>query len=123
MLHSIGLALLQTPIESSPLIVALVALLAYPSVTSALTGILKTVSGKVPPETVVYIASLLLTGAAVAMAGDKLPIFNLLDPVETVGAWLLWAKANSSSAQMVYDILKKALGLIPSAPAPMASAR
>lgn len=103
------MATLAQGIEESPIIVAVLSLLAIPAITSGLTGLLKNLPVSIKPETVVYVASLILTGIVVLGNGGEMPLIDLGSPAETVAAWLAWAKVNSSSAQMVYDILRAKL--------------
>lgn len=108
-LAALMLGALAQGIEQSPIIVAVLALLAVPGVTSFVTGIAKSIAPSVKPETLVYIASLLLTGLWLWQSGGDLPGIDFGNPAASVALWLTWAKVNSSSAQAVYDLLKAAL--------------
>ncbi len=93
-------------IESSPILLAVIALLGVPGVTSLVVGLIRaasTVAG-VAPETVVYVVSLALTAVIAFAAGDALPGLGDSGPA-TVAAWIAWATVNAKAAQAVYDIL------------------
>jgi hypothetical protein len=93
-------------ILTNPIVVALLALLAIPGVTSGLTGILKkmqTATG-IDSRVFVYVASLLVTGAVVVTGGLNFPEFGG-DPAIVVGAWLGWMTANAELARRLHEFL------------------
>ena len=100
------LAALSQGIESSPIIVAFLALLALPGVTSGVTGLIRGVSDAtgIKPEAIVYLVSLAVTGAILATTGLALPVWAD-NPTVYVGAWIAWATANAALARTVYEIL------------------
>ena len=93
-------------IEQNPIIVALLALLALPGITSAASSIVRTVSDAfgVNPRAVVYVVSLAVTGLLLLTGGVELPGWAG-DPVTYVGAWLAWAGANAGVAKTIYELL------------------
>jgi len=99
------MAALSQGIESSPIIVAALALLALPGVTSVATSAIRTVSDAsgVNPRVIVYVLSLVITGAVLVTGGVDLPAF-VDDPTAYVGAWIAWASANAGLAKTVYEI-------------------
>jgi len=108
----------MTDIMQSPIIIALLALLAVPGVTSALVTLLRrlTDSTGIPAPAVVYVASLLITGLVVLTSGATLPMLSG-DPAEVVAAWLAWATANTLAARALYDVLRGLLGKSEPSPA------
>lgn len=99
------LAALSQGVESSPIIVAILALLALPGVTSIATSAIRAVSDSfgVNPRVVVYILSLVVTGLVLVSGGVELPTWAD-DPTVYVGAWIGWAEANAGLAKTVYEI-------------------
>lgn len=93
-------------IENSPIIVAILAILALPGVTSMVTSAIRKVSDAtgIKPEAIVYAVSLAVTGAILATTGLDLPGIGD-SPTATVGLWLAWATANAALARTVYEIL------------------
>lgn len=93
-------------LEQNPIIVAVLALLALPGVTSFITSLLRraTDAGGVRPEVVVYVASLAVTGLLLLTGGLELPAWTG-DPVALVGSWLAWGTANAELARRVYELL------------------
>lgn len=100
-----ALAALSQGVESSPIIVAILALLALPGVTSVATSVIRTVSDAagVNPRVVVYVLSLAITGVILVTGGVELPAWAD-DPTAYVGAWIAWASANAGLAKTVYEI-------------------
>ena len=101
--------LLAQGVESSPVLLAVLAVLAVPGVTSLLTKGLRTFFPNVKGETLVYFASLVLTGVWMWSVGNPLPAIDLSNPPLMIFGWLAWAKVNSSNAELVYNALKAAL--------------
>lgn len=99
-------------IEQNPIIVAVLALLALPGVTSFIASLIRklTDAGGVKPEVVVYLASLLVTGALVVSGGVDLPAWAG-DPVAFVAAWLAYGTANAELARRVYELLWQRLAV------------
>lgn len=99
------MAALSQGIESSPIIVTALALLAFQGVTSVATSAIRTVSDSsgVNPRVIVYVLSLAITGAVLVTGGVDLPAF-VDDPTSYVGAWIAWASANAGLAKTVYEI-------------------
>lgn len=94
-------------ILSNPVIVAVLALLALPGVTSGLAALLRKASDSlgINPRVPVYVAALLLTGVLVATgAAGTLPALAG-DPSALVGAWLAWAVATAEIARRLYELL------------------
>jgi len=93
-------------ILSNPLVVALLALIAIPAVTSGLTGLIRKFSDAtdVPPQAVVYVASMIVVGVAVWIGGLNLPVWSG-DPAGFVSAWLVWATANAGLTRTLYDVI------------------
>lgn len=92
--------------ESNPIIVALLALLALPGATSLLVSLIRKASDAsgVKPEVIVYVASLAVTGLLLATGTVALPAWTG-DPTAYVGAWLVWGTANAELARRVYELL------------------
>ena len=93
-------------VESSPVIVAILALLALPGATSIATTAIRTVSDGlgVNPRVIVYVLSLVITGLILLTGGVTLPDWAG-DPALFVGALITWAGANAGLAKTVYEIL------------------
>lgn len=89
-----------------PLVIALLALLGIPAVTSGVTGAIKFLSDMtgVSPKVLVYGVSLALTGALLALTSTSLPSWEA-DPVVFVAAWLAWATVNAELARRIYETL------------------
>lgn len=99
------MAALSQGVESSPIIVAILALLALPGVTTIATSAIRTVSDAVGvnPRVVVYVLSLVVTGLVLLSGGVDLPAW-VDDPTAYVGAWIAWASANAGLAKTIYEI-------------------
>lgn len=99
-------------LEQSPIIVALLALLALPGVTSLVTAAIRKASDAlgIGPEVIVYGASLLVTGALVLSGTVELPDFGG-DPAAYALAWIAWATANAELARRVYELLWQRLAV------------
>ena len=93
-------------ILSSPIVVLILALLAIPAVTSALTGGIRKLSAAsgIPPQAIVYVASAIITGLVILATGTTLPGWSG-DPAGYVAAWLVWAGANTALTRALYDVL------------------
>lgn len=111
-------AALSQGVESSPIIVAILALLALPGATSAATSVVRAISDAfgVNPRVVVYLVSLAVTGLLLVTGAVDLPAWAG-DPVAFVGAWIAWAGANAGLAKTIYEILHPKLAPEP-APIP-----
>lgn len=105
-------------VSTQPIMVALLALLAIPAVTSGVTGILRYVgdSAGINPRIVVYAASVLITGALVLTGAVELPAFDG-DPSAYMLAWLAWLTANAELARRVYELIQPIVWPEPPAPA------
>jgi hypothetical protein len=97
-------------IFSNPIIVAVVAILAIPAVTSGVTGLLRWVTEMtgVGPKVIVYAVSLILTGVLIATGGGGLPQAGD-DPTAWVAAWIAWTTVNAELARRVYELLNERL--------------
>lgn len=100
--------------DSNPIIVALLALLALPGATSLLVSLIRKASDAsgVKPEVIVYVASLAVTGLLLATGAVALPAWSG-DPTTYVAAWLGWGVANAELARRVYELLWQRLGQAP----------
>jgi len=100
--------------DSNPIIVALLALLALPGATSLLVSLIRKASDAsgVKPEVIVYVASLAVTGLLLATGTVDLPTWTG-DPTAYVGAWLAWGTVNAELARRVYELLWQRLGQAP----------
>ena len=96
-------ALLQD-ILSAPLVVAILAALAIPAVTSFLTAGLRRIAGSVKPQAVLYVSSLIIVALVQWTAGVKLPGLTG-SPTADVATWLGWATVNAAVAATLYDVL------------------
>lgn len=107
--HALAAVAMQEPLDvaTSPIVVALMALLAIPAITSGVTGILRKVSdaGGVNPRVIVYTASILITGALVATGTVTLPDWTG-DPGGYMLAWMAWLTANAELARRIYDLIQ-----------------
>lgn len=95
----------------SPIVQAVLALLAIPGVTSALVVLIRGLSDQVgiAPRVTVYGVSLVLVGIIGAMGGiDPIPAFTG-DPTTYVAAWLTWAGLVGAMAESIYRTLKPKL--------------
>lgn len=94
-------------VSTQPIMVAILALLAIPAVTSGVTGILRKVSdaGGINPRIIVYLASVLITGALVLTGAVTLPGFDG-DPSAYMLAWLAWLTANAELARRVFELIQ-----------------
>jgi len=103
---ALAMALLQDDIGSSPLIVAILALLALPGVTSLVTSVIRKASDAlgIEPPVIVYVASLIVTGLLIATGSVTLPGWTG-DPAAYIMAWLAWATVNAELARRVYELL------------------
>lgn len=91
----------------SPIVVFLLGALALPGVTSAVTTAIRWVSDNlgIKPTVTVYVASLIVTGAILAMGGgDAVPGWTGSGP-ESVAAWIAWATVNAELARRLYEAL------------------
>jgi hypothetical protein len=97
-------------ILDSPIILAVVAILAIPAVTSGITGLLSWITEMtgVGPKVIVYVVSLLLTGVLIAGGGGGLPQAGD-DPAAWVAAWVAWTTVNAELARRVYELLNERL--------------
>lgn len=98
-------------VSTQPIMVAILALLAIPAVTSGVAAIIRklTDSTGLDPRVVVYAASILITGIIVFSGAVTLPAFDG-DPSAYMLAWLAWLTANGELARRVYETLQSALG-------------
>lgn len=98
-------------VTTQPIMVAILALLAIPAVTSGVTAILRRLTDGtgLDPRVVVYAASILITGLIVATGAVTLPSFDG-DPSAYMLAWLAWLTANGELARRIYEVLQSALG-------------
>lgn len=102
-------------ILSNPVVVAVLALLALPGITSGLAALLQRVGASgVDPRVVVYVASLVLTGAALLASGGSLPGATG-EPSAVVAAWLTWLTVNAELARRLYEALLVRVWPAPSA--------
>ena len=99
------LAALSQGIESSPIIVAILALLALPGVTTIATSVIRSASDAigVNPRVVVYVLSLVVTGLVLITGGVELPAWAD-DPSAYVAAWIAWSQVNAGLAKTIYEI-------------------
>ncbi len=102
--------------DSNPILIAVVALLALPGVTSLAVAGIRSVSDalNIDPRGVVWLVSALVTVVIMASGtAEALPSFTG-DPVSFVAAWLAWLTVNARAAEGVYDVLLSKLpGLRP----------
>lgn len=100
------MAALFQGVESNPIIVALLAVLALPGFTTAAVSVIRTVSDAfgVNPRAVVYILSLVVTGLLLLTGAVDFPSWAG-DPTAYVAAWLTWAQVNSGIAKTIYELL------------------
>lgn len=93
-------------ILTHPLVVALMAILAIPGVTSGLTGILKGLADAtgIGSKVWVYVASLAITGVILLTGAVELPAWTD-DPALYTGAWLAWLVANAEIARRLHEAL------------------
>lgn len=100
------LTILPQALESSPIIVALLAMLALPGVTSLVTSTIRRASDSlgIDPRVIVYTASLVVTGVLLVTGTVEFPAFDG-DPAAFVGAWLVWGTTNAELARRVYELL------------------
>lgn len=101
-------------LEQNPIIVAVLALLALPGVTSFLVSLIRkaTDAGGIRPEVIVYVASLAVTGLLVATDTVSLPAWTG-DPTGYVAAWITWGSVNAELARRVYELLWQRLAPTP----------
>lgn len=106
-------------VSTQPIMVAILALLAIPAVTSGVTGILRKVSdaGGINPRVIVYAASILITGALVLTGTVTLPDWTG-DPGGYMIAWMAWLTANAELARRVYDLIQPIVWPEPEPPEP-----
>jgi len=98
---------LQAPdVSTAPIMVAILALLAIPAVTSGVTALLRklTDSTGLDPRVVVYAASVLITGLLVFTGAVDLPSFTG-DPAAYMLAWMAWFTVNAEVARRVYELI------------------
>lgn len=95
-------------IFANPIVVFVLGALALPGVTSLATKFLRGLGDEfgINPRVVVYLASVVLTGAALWASGDALPGGGG-DPVALVSAWLAWTTVNAEIARRLYESLAK----------------
>lgn len=100
------LAALSQGVESSPIIVALMAVLALPGATTAAVTVIRTMSDAfgVNPRAVVYVLSLVVTGLLLLTGTVDFPSWAG-DPTTYVAAWLTWAQVNTGIAKTIYELL------------------
>jgi hypothetical protein len=93
-------------LEQNPIIVAVLALLALPGVTSFIVSLIRkaTDSSGVKPEVIVYVASLAVTGLLLGTGTIDLPAWSG-DPTAYVAAWIAWGGINAELARRVYELL------------------
>lgn len=111
------LGLLQGDPMDSPIIVALLSLLAVPVVASAITtGLIRATGWGMKPQSIVYIVcGAIITGLAWLNGG--VPLVDAANPVGTAIAWQVWIAAQSEYTKMLYDLVFKRIW--PSDPAPV----
>lgn len=104
-------------VSTSPIMVALMALLAIPAITSGVTGVLRklTDSTGVNPRIIVYVASVLITGLIVLSGAVTLPDWTG-DPGGYVLAWGAWLTFNAELARRVYELIQPIVWPEPAAP-------
>lgn len=92
--------------ESNPIIIALLAILALPGVTSLVVSAIRKASDStgIDPRVIVYAISLVVTGALVFTGAVDIPAFSG-DPGAYILAWLTWATVNAELARRVYELL------------------
>lgn len=90
----------------SPVLAFVLAVLAVPGVTSLLTSGIRFVSDRtgISPKVIVYVASLIVTGAILSRSGAALPAWADDGP-GFIAAWLAWANVNAELARRVYEVL------------------
>ena len=100
------MAALSQGIESSPILVALLALLALPGGTSLVVSLIRRASDAagVDPRVIVYVASLAVTGLLILTGTVTLPSWAG-DPSTYVAAWIGWGTVNAELARRVYELL------------------
>ena len=99
------LAALSQGVESSPIIVAILAVLALPGVTTIVTSVIRSASDAIGinPRVIIYLTSLVITGIVLLSGGVALPAWAD-DPTAYVGAWIAWTSANAGLAKTIYEI-------------------
>lgn len=104
-------------VSTQPIMVAILALLAIPAVTSGVTAIIRKLTDGtgLDPRVVVYAASVLITGLIVFSGAVTLPDFTG-DPASYMLAWMAWITANGELARRVFETLQSVL----SKPEPLA---
>lgn len=97
-------------VSTQPIMVAILALLAIPAVTSGVAAIIRKLTDGtgLDPRVVVYAASILITGLIVATGAVTLPAFEG-DPSTYMLAWMAWLVANGEIARRVYETLQSVL--------------
>lgn len=96
----------------SPIWLAILAILAIPAVTSAVTGAIKWLASTtgIGARVWVYSVSLVVTGLIIV--GGGFPVVTG-DPAVVVGAWLGWATVNAELARRIYELLWERVGQEP----------
>ena len=104
--------LLQVAADN-PVLVLVLAILAFAGVTSVLTSVIRKVADAtgIKPQQQLYGISLLLTALTVLAGGGSLPGFGA-NPAETVGLWLAWATVNAGIAAFWYELLLKRIPVL-----------
>jgi hypothetical protein len=107
-------AMAQSPppdVSTAPIMVAILALLAIPAVTSGVAALLRRMTDGtgLDPRVVVYAASVIITGLLVFTGRVALPDWTG-DPGGYMLAWMAWLTANAEIARRVYETLQTALG-------------
>ena len=105
--------------ESNPIIIALLALLALPGVTSLVVSAIRKLSAAsgIDARVWVYAVSLIVTGLLVFTGTVELPAFSG-DPSAYILAWLTWATVNGELARRVYELLLSRIPVLAPPPEP-----
>lgn len=97
-------------VSTQPIMVAILALLAIPAVTSGVTAVLRKLTDGtgLDPRVVVYAASVIITGIILFSGAVTMPAFEG-DPSAYMLAWMAWLTANGEIARRVYETLQSVL--------------